>query len=152
MVWLAMSWVGVTSGAQVPGTPTSLDQRLEAYRAGRFRPATDSWDWPFDPGSERAVRDIGRGDRADPVAAAFLLEYAEAAYRAGRSVAFDTFDHAHVIARRGPSGTAFDRAWHTAALALTEARWAGIDLGTVQSANYNPRDGHVYPGVPRRTK
>ena len=143
--------VGQVVDGSIRPSASLLDQRLDDYRSGKFRPDAYASDWPFDAELERAVLKLAQAGRADPHAAAFLLEYAEAAYRAGRNSAYDTLQQALSVAQREPKGSEVDRAWHLAALALTEARGAGIDLGAVQAANRreHPNDVRVYPGDTR---
>jgi tetratricopeptide (TPR) repeat protein len=139
----------VGSNSQPSGA--ALHQRLDEYRSRKFRPDPHASDWPFDTEAERTALNLVPAGPADPHAAAFLLEYAAAAYRAGRNSAYDILQQALSVAQREPNGSEVDRAWHLAALALTQARGGGIDLGSVQTANrqQRPIDLHVYPGDAR---
>jgi len=66
-----------------------------------------------------------------PIAAAFLLEVAEAGYRAAASGSADVFDRASALALQFPPGSDFDRAWQLAALSLMQGRGAGTDFDSI---------------------
>ena len=128
----------------------SIDDLFRQYRAGALGAVSESSAlWPFDDAFEANVSGFAKRQSSDLPAAAFLLEYSESEYRAGRLKAPEVFDEALGIAQRGPAGTPFDRAWHLAALALVEGRGAGLDLGSAQATAGRAADLHVFPGDKR---
>jgi tetratricopeptide (TPR) repeat protein len=66
-----------------------------------------------------------------PIAAAFLLEVAEAGYRAAAPGSEDVFDRASALALEFAPGSDFDRVWQLAALSLMEGRGAGTDFDSI---------------------
>jgi hypothetical protein len=110
----------------------SLGGLFEFYRSGQFDTVDGALRQPDVPWlawvTEAGV--FTGAHRTDLVAAAFLLEVAQAAYVRAVPHAVDVFEDGCAIARRGPPGTDFDRAWQLAALSLMEGRGPAPDFAS----------------------
>jgi hypothetical protein len=151
-LWTVLTVVLTFEAARGTKASTTLDVVFADYRSGRFAAVSAAFDddRTFAAEVERGVKAFANSHAADPSVASFLLEYSEASYRRGRQAAESIFGAAIVIRSRGPRGTDTDRAWNSAALALVEARGAGLDLGTAREVARSSRELHVFPGD-RRT-
>jgi hypothetical protein len=111
---------------------SSLEALFQQYQQGRFEAVHTAL-------RGRASAFEGVASEVDPfvsrhrtpIAAAFLLEVAEAGYRAAASGSADVFDRASGLALQFAPGSDFDRAWQLAALSLMQGRGAGTDFDSI---------------------
>src|ERR1700683_3975144 len=108
---------------------SSLEALFQQYQQGRFdvvHTALKGRASAFEGVASEVEPFVSR--HRSPIAAAFLLEVAEAGYRAAASGSADVFDRASALALQFPPGSDFDRAWQLAALSLMQGRGAGTDF------------------------